>query len=87
MKTLSKTHVDPTKRGNPNGGESEDTRLNHWNVEKSEIHGTRARAINIIIYKYLEGESEEERERVRERNLEREVYGKRECTGRRELCE
>ena len=65
MKTWSKTHVDPTKRGNPNGGESENTRLNHQKAEKSGIHGTRARAINIIIYKCLEGESGEERERVR----------------------
>ena len=75
-------HVDPTKRENPNGGESENThitnkivrqedseitritneigsqeesentRLNHRKAEKSGIHGTRARAINIIIYKY-----------------------------------
>ena len=61
MKTWSKTYVDPTKRGNPNGGESEDTRLNHRKAEKSGIYGIRARAIIIIIYKYLEEESEEER--------------------------
>ena len=45
MKTRNKIHVDPTKRGNPNGGESEDTRLNHQNAGKSGIHGTRACAI------------------------------------------
>ena len=45
MKTWNKVHVDPTKRGNPNGGESENTRLNHRKAEKSGIHGTRARAI------------------------------------------
>jgi len=53
MKTWNKIHVDPTKRGNPNGGESENTRLNYRNVENSEIHGTRARVIkyNNIIFR------------------------------------
>jgi len=35
MKTWNKIHVDPTKRGNPNGGESEDTRLNQPEMPKS----------------------------------------------------
>ena len=29
-------HIDPTKRGNPNGGESENTRLNHRKAENSK---------------------------------------------------
>jgi len=36
MKAWSKTHVDPTKRGNPNRGESENTRLIHRKAESLE---------------------------------------------------
>ena len=71
MKTWNKIHVDPTKRGNPNGGESEDTRLNHRKCRKVRNPWNSRTRHKIIIYKYMERESEEERERVRERKREK----------------
>ena len=37
----SKTHDDPTKRGNPNGGESEDTRITNEIGSHEESENTR----------------------------------------------
>ena len=37
----SKTHDDPTKRGNPNGGESEDTRITNEIGSQEESENTR----------------------------------------------